>query len=169
MDHSFLAKLRIAVGLLGEKDHAGWWATSFFNPQSSAYLSPVFPRNVLIAQCQGTTSAAMKLHDDRIGVGNVYHLFRLPEDLERGVYECVASLKATQRLSGLANPDGAADFLETASKAVVNDGGDKGAGPIRVGSLDEMRNQSNWELAAARYAKALKSSIEVFPYFASVA
>jgi hypothetical protein len=38
-------------------------------------------------QCNGETHAAALVHDERIGVGNVYHLFRLPEEMEQGIHQ----------------------------------------------------------------------------------
>lgn len=76
-DFEQIAAIRAAVGYLGEKDQAGWWSSSFFASTGSAFLSPIFPRTQVVAQCQGVSGAASKIHDERIGVGNVYHLFRL--------------------------------------------------------------------------------------------
>ena len=81
-----LATLRLLVGFLGEKDHFAWWQSSFFAPGSNAFLAPVFPRTQLLAQYEGVTRAASLQHDDRIGVGDVCHLFRLPEDVEQGLH-----------------------------------------------------------------------------------
>ena len=57
-----------------------------FAPGSQAFLTPLFARTRLLAQCSGVTRAAALIHDERIGVGDVYHLFRLPEDVEQGIH-----------------------------------------------------------------------------------
>lgn len=94
-----LATLRAVVGFLGERDQPGWWPSSFFGAGSSAFVTPVFPRTHFLAQCLGVTGAALKVHDERIGVGRVFHLFRLPEDLEQGIHRvlhddsCVAAIR----------------------------------------------------------------------------
>lgn len=74
---SLVMRLRVAVGYLGEKDQNGWWTSSFLSPTSKPFLSPVFPRTFALAQLHGVTAAAAAVHDDRIGVGDVFHLFRL--------------------------------------------------------------------------------------------
>ena len=81
-----LATLRILVGYLGEREQFGWWQSAFFAPGSQAFLAPLFARTQLLAQCNGVTRAACLIHDERIGVGHVYHLFRLPEDMEQGLH-----------------------------------------------------------------------------------
>ncbi|MEI6263193.1 MAG: BrxE family protein, partial [Deltaproteobacteria bacterium] len=71
--------MRLLVGYLGEKDQFNWWPTTFICSFSNLFLSPVFPRTTLLSQYHGILEAARRLHDERIGVGSVFHLFRLPE------------------------------------------------------------------------------------------
>ena len=53
-----IARLRIIVGYLGEKDQFNWWATSFISSVGAKFLSPVFSKTVLHAQYHGVTEAA---------------------------------------------------------------------------------------------------------------
>ena len=78
--------LRLAVGLLGEREQAGWWTSAFTSPASSAFLGPVFGAKVLQARYQGLLEAARRVHDERIGVGRA---FRAPRHGARppGSYE----------------------------------------------------------------------------------
>ena len=96
-DFEQLAAIRAAVGYLGEKDQAGWWPSSFFVTGAAAFLSPLFPRTQFLAQCRGVTAAASRKHDERIGVGQVYHLFRLPEDIEQGIHRILHDEDAVAR------------------------------------------------------------------------
>ena len=89
-----LVSLRLAVGLLGERDNAGWWTSGFFTPTSTAFLAPVFGVNTFQARYQGVLEAAKRSHDERIGVGHVFHLFRLPESLEQRLFEAVESFSS---------------------------------------------------------------------------
>ncbi len=73
-----IAELRVLVGYLGEKPQAGWWSSEFYSPSAAAFLSPIFNRSLFLAQYQGATAAAAKAHDDTIGIGRIFHLFRLP-------------------------------------------------------------------------------------------
>jgi hypothetical protein len=93
-----LAALRTLVGFLGEREQFAWWPSAFFAPGSQAFLLPLFARTRLLAQCNGVTQAAALVHDDRIGVGQVYHLFRLPEDMEQAIHRFLNDEAACGRL-----------------------------------------------------------------------
>ena len=157
-----LAQYRIMVGYLGEKDQFGWWQSSFFTQGSGAFLSPLFPRTQLLAQCNGVTQAAALVHDERIGVGNVYHLFRLPEDLEQGIHQALHDEAFTQTVQkSIANKEAALNGLLQ--------GTDKeepaGIGPIRVGNLAALREVKSWRRIAGIYYWAFKQEQQIFPYF----
>lgn len=154
-----ISKMRVAVSYLGEKDQQGWWQSSFFSRGSSAFLSPLFPRSELLAQCRGASSAALRVHDERIGVGKVFHLFRLPEEMERGIYENLiqASLVAEARLL-INDADKAFAFLSSFGVTSTK------PGPIREGTLAELGKQSLWSSMASHYAFAIQNQIQVFPY-----
>src|SRR5947207_11300108 len=75
--------LRLAVGILGEHGQAAWWPSMFLGQHANAFLSPIFGSKTRMAQYHGVTEAACRIHDERIGVGRVFHLFRLPETIEQ--------------------------------------------------------------------------------------
>ena len=157
-----IASLRLAVGLLGERDHAGWWASGFLSPTSTAFLAPVFGTNIVQARYQGVLEAAKRVHDERIGVGRVFHLFRLPESLERRLFEAVQSGGAdlTEMIS---SPDAARarleGFMEIAAAPKT--------GPTRMSS-SEMIETGGWIAEAATlYSAAFGAGVQCFPYFAS--
>ena len=161
---STIAKLRIYIGYLGEKDQFGWWQSAFFTKGSSAFLSPLFSRTQLLAQCNGVTRAAALVHDERIGVGHVYHLFRLPEDLEQGIHQTlhdpifgsVLPEDADQRVA----QDRLSDFA--AGVNIV------GIGPIRVGEISDLYIVDKWREVASLFIDAFQHLKEVYPYFADI-
>src|SRR5215475_5259669 len=81
-----IARLRLLVGYLGEHHQYNWWPSAFLTPSSLAFLAPIFSKTAFMAQYQGVTAAASRVHDAHIGLGKVYHLFRLPERLEQTLY-----------------------------------------------------------------------------------
>ena len=165
-DAEQLAALRAVVGLLGEKEQGGWWPCSFFGPGSPAFLSPVFPRTQLVAQCLGVTAAASKVHDERIGVGRVYHLFRLPEDVEQGVHVALHDPEIAGRVQQhLAGSEAAMAFLRKAA-GTTPETQDNGLGPRYMGEVSALRHPENWQLVAAVYASGFDGAGEVYPYFA---
>lgn len=94
-----LTSLRILVGYLGEREQYTWWPSAFFASGSAAFLAPLFTRTQPLAQFNGVTQAAALIHDERIGIGQVYHLFRLPEDLEQGIHRTLNDATACSRLA----------------------------------------------------------------------
>lgn len=157
-----LTTTRAAVGLLGEKQRSGWWPSAFFSKAAGTFLSPLFPRTQLLAQTNGVTAAAALLHDDRIGVGQVFHLFRLPEDIEQAIQRTLADDTAVQTLNQcVASPDSALQFLRDFG-AVDSD---SSSGPVRIGDLGSIRSLDHWKMVAAVYAKAFEKQQQSFPYF----
>lgn len=157
-----LATLRIIAGYLGEREQFAWWSSAFFAPGSTAFLAPLFARTQLLAQCNGVTQAAALVHDERIGVGQVYHLFRLPEDVEQGIHR-------------LLNDDAECSRVETrlvdqstalaALRGMASRPAAEGIGPTRIGSIDDLRTEEAWPAAAAHYLHAFEHGEQVFPYF----
>jgi hypothetical protein len=52
---------------------------------------PVFGANIMQARYQGIVEASKRVHDERIGVGRVFHLFRLPETTEQRLFDSLSS------------------------------------------------------------------------------
>jgi hypothetical protein len=155
------AELRVLVGYLGEKGQANWWGSEFMSATAAAFLAPIFNRSLFLAQYQGVTAAAAKVHDEAIGVGRIYHLFRLPIGLEQASAEALSDTvfvqtvqaRLTNRELAMARLAELADKLDPPSP-----------GPVSLGS---MRQDLDAELrrAAGFYWVALTSGIQTFPYF----
>ena len=157
-----LAFLRAVVGYLGEREQYNWWPCSFFGPGSSAFLSPVFGRTAVLAQLTAVTNAAARLHDEYIGVGNTWHLFRLPEDLEQDIHAFFADSTRKQALGELTRSrEAALAHLHNATRSAQS-----GIGPTYVGDLDALRSAAAWQTAAAHYTNAFDQGARTYPYFA---
>ena len=165
MDNSrfeHIALLRATVGYLGERDQYAWWQSSFFAANSRAFLSPIFSRTQLVAQCAGATRAAALIHDERIGVGNVYHLFRLPEDVEQQLHRVLHSARLSSRISSVvASRDTAFAFLR--GEAVSSQ--QHGVGPTRVGATADFRKPRSWRVTVGQYLSAFERETQIYPYF----
>jgi len=159
-----ITKLRLCVGYLGEKDQLGWWQSSFFSKGSNTFLSPLFSRTQSLAQCNGVSYSAALIHDESIGVGHVYHLFRLPEDMEQGIHQALLDDDVEKVMQSIINPDAALDYLklsETEHKQA-------GEGPIRVGKISDMQNRDYWKIVASYYWYAFQENMRIFPYFSNI-
>jgi len=157
-----LAQLRAAVGFLGERDQHGWWQSAFLSPGNKPFLAPAFGRTLVLAQCTGVTQAAALTHDERIGVGRVFHLFRLPEDVEQAIHRALLDPKVGQQIAAIAaSSHTALEYLQGEARSAT--GG--GVGPISVGEAHELRERKPWRTVAAHYAHAFSAQGQVYPYF----
>jgi len=156
------ATMRAVVGFLGEREQCAWWQSSFFSAQSRAFLAPLFGRTQLLAQTTGVTRAASLVHDERIGVGRVFHLFRLPEDIEQGINRALQQPAVAQRVTAVvAHKEAALQYLQDAARGISA----AGVGPTRIGDARSLRDARSWRAAAAQYAQAFNNGDEVFPFF----
>jgi hypothetical protein len=155
-----IVSLRLSVGLLGERDNAGWWASAFMSPTSAAFLTPIFGSHLLQARYQGVLESARRVHDERIGVGRVFHPFRLQEAIEQSIFDAVQS--AGPELSdSVSSPDAA---RATLARLVGRTIGAK-EGPALITHAG-MAVGGDWvSEAASLYAAALGAGVQCFPYF----
>lgn len=155
-----IVTLRLAVGLLGERDGARWWQSGFMTPTSAAFLAPVFGTKVLQARYEGVVEAARRVHDEHIGVGRVFHPFRLPELMEQRIFDAVQST-TDSLIDGIASPDAARTTLDALAGRAV----EAKSGPALVGGA-ELLDEPGWVAqAASLYAAAFVARVQCFPYF----
>lgn len=155
-----IAELRLLVGYLGEKGQANWWSSEFFSATSTAFLAPIFNRSLFQAQYQGATAAAAIVHDEAIGVGGIYHLFRLPIGLEQASADTLNDAAFVQAVQAkLANRELAlARLTELAEKAES-----ASSGPVSLGQMSQ-DFKAEFQRAAGFYWAAFTSGIKTFPY-----
>jgi len=156
-----ISSLRLAVGLLGEKDQANWWPSGFFGPHVAQFLSPLHGPRYVAACFQGVVEAARRVHDERIGVGRVFHLFRLPESLERRIHEVVVLGDGWQSLQEAASAESAREFLDS----LAGEDAAPAAGPMRVGAPGDLNGRKWLATLAGNYRAAFAAGRQTFPYF----
>jgi hypothetical protein len=157
-----IARLRIIVGYLGEREQFGWWPSSFLASWSSSFLSPVFSRTWPTAQYTGVVQAAALVHDERIGAGRVFHLFRLPESFEQELHQILLRPSFVEVLHAqFANDGPALELLSpqdvTAASALV--------GPVLIGAVQKLHSADVWDIVGAHYRRGFESGSQTFPYF----
>lgn len=158
-----LASLRACVGFLGERGQDRWWRSSFFDEASGAFLSPVFARTQMLAQVAGVTRAAALVHDKWIGVGDAYHLFRLPEDVEQAIHRALHAPALGERIAAItASRTAAAEFLREHGAPPAK----PSQGPTRLGAVADLRKAGAWASVAGMYARAFEGGSPVYPFFA---
>ena len=151
------AELRILIGYLGEKSQCDWWGSNFLGPQSKIFLSHPYPRTSFLAQYHGVCEAALLVHDEYIGVGKNYHLYRLPDSLEREIAKAAQELDMCNKLK---STDEAFQALEQLVSCVV----EKNEGPVSVGTFSDASLEAILKAAASHYLQAFKGSYKSFPF-----
>ena len=155
-----IVKLRIAIGLLGDEDHGKWWPSLWFTANATAFLSPIYGERTDDARYQGLVATARLVHDTRIGIGRAFHLFRLPETLERRIHEGVIKERIVSFAGGVPSKADADALLDEMARPI-----DTKIGPIRVGSRTDFDRPAWIKVLAGHYSAAFKNSQQTFPYF----
>lgn len=154
-------RLRLCVGYLGEKDQHGWWSSTFLGPISEGFLKPVFPRTFQLARYNGVLEAARLAHDERIGVGRVVHLFRLPERFEFRIQETARDEPTLAGLIAELSEESAMNALREIGKGQPPR---DAIGPTRIDSNKDLDNDGWISAAAAHYLNAFEEGRKIFPY-----
>ena len=157
----FIVELRLVVGFLGEKSQHNWWGSNFIGATSEAFLAPVFSRTTMLARYHGVCEAAMLVHDEHIGVGANFHLYRLPDSVERAAAKEVASSDSkTLMNSVLASSEAALARLSELSISTVA----KSEGPVVVGAYSDTGLKGILHQSASHYLLAFTDGYKCFPY-----
>lgn len=165
-DLILLAKLRLLVGYLGEKDQYGWWSCSFFSRSSDAFLRPVFGKTSFLAKYYGVKEAATRVHDEHIGVGrNVYHLFRLPEQYEQELHSLLCEPDLVEQFKQqISDQTTAFNSLKSIGDTKI----EPVEGPVRIGGLKDLYQKENWQTVAQYYRNSFEIGYKIFPFFSEV-
>lgn len=155
--------MRLLVGFLGEKSQLNWWPTTFIGSSSNLFLSPVFPRTTLLSQYHGILEAARRVHDERIGVGSVFHLFRLPEAYEHDLHALISDGGFSLPLVSFANKDSALAALQ---KIAVGDT-PPNEGPVKLGNAQDIMTSGAIRDISRCYVAAFGQGLTSYPYYVS--
>lgn len=154
-------RLRLAVGSLGERVEPAWFQSGFMEGNAAPFLDPIFGPKRLGAQYSGVTEAARLVHDDRIGVGRVLHLFRLPELIEQLLAAEIISARVSELARDVHSEAWAMGVLTDIAPAAA----EERVGPVRVGSIASAVTRTGLQSIASRYRQAFIGGTQCFPYF----
>lgn len=158
---SKLAQLRYVVGFLGEKTQFNWWPSSFLNASTKKMLEFTFPRTANIAQYEAASAAAARIHDEAIGVGKSFHLFRLPEFIEKTLVDELKNDNDEEYESLVTSKAKALGVLTELSSAASL----SGEGPINVGLVKNSQWEQSISNIASAYLQAFNENKKAYPYF----
>jgi len=154
---------RLLVGYLGEKAQFNWWPTTFIGSSSNLFLSPVFPRTTLLSQYHGILEAARRVHDERIGVGSVFHLFRLPEVCEQELHGILSDGSLSLSMESFAGRNAALAALQK----IAGGGNSATEGPVKLGSILDIMTPNGIGDISRSYTAAFSQGVKCYPYFVS--
>jgi hypothetical protein len=154
---SKLVLLRLVVGYLGEKPQFNWWPSNFLNVSTLKMFEFTFPRTAKLAHYEALSVAAARIHDGSIGIGKSFHLFRLPEFIEKSLISSIQSSNPED----ISSKEDALNLLsEIAGTASLS-----GEGPLNLGQISGNQWSNFLSQIAAAYLQAFNSDLKVFPYF----
>ncbi|MGI1968917.1 BrxE family protein [Shewanella sp. ISTPL2] len=155
-----IAELKLIIGFLGEKSQYNWWESNFLGASSGAFLTHTFPRTKLLSQYNGVSQAALIVHDDRIGIGQNYHIFRLPVSVERSVARAINEFESEDKIVRSLSTKEAAEkrLSELAYNAIAEDG------PMNIGIFDEHNLENLIKTCAGCYVSAFEQDKKCFPF-----
>jgi hypothetical protein len=156
-----LLELRVAVAFLGEHGQNGWWKTQFLQPTGQRFLEFIYPRTAFAAAVTAATEAAKKFHDERIGKGGVFHLFRFPPTLEFRVHQQLLSSDAARLAQIVTNASAARALLER----YVKNKQPTALGPLRIGEVSAITKEITVAKLAGIYLQSISSATVALPYF----
>lgn len=156
-----ICETRMLVGYLGEKQQSSWWGSSFLSSSSKAFLTPICPNSIAVAQYSGICQAASIIHDEHIGIGRHYHLYRLPDSVERSLLKCIQDHAFSEKISQvLSSQESAINRL----KELGADSAEKAEGPIAVGDYSDDELDVLIKKARAHYIAAIQQDYRTFPF-----
>lgn len=158
-----ICETRLVVGYLGEKNQKAWWDCNFLSASSKAFLSPVFPKTMALAQYHGVCRAAAIVHDDHIGIGKHYHLYRLPDSIERHISKLFSQNELIQDISfSIGSQESALRYLEEHSISIQSS-----EGPVVLGEYSDSGLSELLPRTIAHYFLAFTEDRKVFPFYRS--
>jgi hypothetical protein len=149
------------VGYLGEKTQHNWWPSGFYAPTSAMFLNPVFPRTSRLAGYRGVVEAARRVHDEHIGIGRVFHLFRLPDEIEHELHRAVL---AGEGGGSAGEPPASLESAMDELARLANGGLSAPEGPVKVGTRRHILDPDTIQDIARHYQDAFQREIRCFPY-----
>ncbi|MEY2983579.1 MAG: hypothetical protein RLZZ568_196 [Cyanobacteriota bacterium] len=156
-----IVETRFLVGFLGEKKQEAWWDSTFLSSSSKAFLAPIYPNSYTFAQYSGVCRAASNVHDNYIGIGRHYHLYRLSDSIEQMIEKYIKSADlSTIVYQFLSSREIAMDRLEelgTESIEIVE-------GPFSIGNYSNQKLESLLNVSRSHYINAIRSGYKTFPY-----
>ena len=103
-------------------------------------------------------SAAKAHHDSRVGATRTYHLFRLPSEIEKRIFDSIDE-------QGLLPESRSKDDCLAELERMVDGQNETGTGPVMIGESKDVTKATSISQIASLYLNAFKSGQNCIPYF----
>lgn len=159
-----ITQLRVLVATLGESASPPWWKTTFLSEAGLRLTGRIFPRSGLSAAVNAVSQVARREHEQRIGKGRRYHLFRLQPSMERSIQVALTEPIMVERLRGILalGQDG---LLQELSSLVGTARLGGREGPTLMGPVGALSGSGGVGELAAMYRSAFREKTVVHPYY----
>ena len=151
-----LAQLRFSVLLSGEANPDTWWDSDGLSVAGQADLRIIFPRTSVCAALSHVAELARRHHDQRTRAAGVFHLFRLPSDIEAGVHRSLVNLEQDGFFGDDPSKVAWQDLADAAESAQE--------GAVDLGALD-LNKEDDIKRLAGVYKAAFDAEKSCVPYF----
>ena len=164
---SDILRARLCVAYLGEATARDWWKGAWKGSFLQAtyldqFLKIILPRTYFSAALKSATIVAANEHDDgKTASAGMYHLFRLPIELEDTVSKHVHSFTGNAARTIISSPESAITSLRNLAKDAKYRSG--GGGPTKVG--EHGYDAATLSYICAAYLDAFEKQRPVYPYF----
>ena len=156
---TFLAKLRFSVLVAGEMQPELWWSSNGLSQEGQSDLSIIFPRTSINAAMEHASELARLHHDERTRAVGVYHLFRLPTEIQSALHRTSIQLEQDGFFGADPRVQMWSDFPGISTSPTKAQ-----EGPIDLGVFHP-HNQSDLERLATTYKAAFDEGKSCVPYF----
>jgi hypothetical protein len=154
--YQILAQLRLSVLACGEALPGKCWDSDGLGKAGQADLSTVFPRTSLVAASSHAAKLAQAHHDAVTRATGVFHLFRLPTDVEASIHhELMTAIPNDHEVQGelWSELEDLPKFEAAAQEGPVN------LGEIKLTVAKDISKIAN------TYKAAFDAGLGVVPYF----
>lgn len=156
-----ICESRMLVGFLGEKHQASWWESSFLSSSSKAFLTPTYPNSSILAQYRGVCQAASLIHDEHIGMGKHYNLYRLPDSIERMLSSYLQDDESAKTVTKYISTR---EIVLDRLRALGAQNIEPSDGPVIVGDFSDTDLDKLLSISLSHYKAAFDSGCKTFPY-----
>jgi hypothetical protein len=154
--YQILAQLRLSVLTCGEALPGKCWDSDGLGKTGQTDLLTVFPRTSLVAASNHAAKLAQAHHDAVTRATGVFHLFRLPTDVEASIHhELMIAIPNDHDVQGKLWTE-LEDLPEFAAAAQE--------GPVNLGEIKLTVAKDISKIASA-YKAAFDAGLSVVPYF----